>query len=476
MPQKVSFDMPRPLLPRLEACAPYPVDALGEVLGGAANAIISAVQVPDALAAQSVLAAAAMAAQPHANVVRGGQEIPLSIFCLSVGESGDRKSSADRIALSAHHSHQNRLVSEFARTVKEHRDATDVFQRCRAAVLGRRGEPDTLLAELAKLKEPKNPPSPFILCVEPTLEGLHKSFLHGHPSQGFFSDEGGQFLGGHSFRPENMLKTVSGLSRMWDGEPITRTRAKEGENASRSGCRLSAHLLIQPAVAQEVLTSRVLLGQGFLARFLVAWPESLSGHRLYRDADPTKDPRLVCYWQRMNDLLTLACPLNATGDLAPPPLHLEREALSAWIKMHDEVEVSLGRGGDLLEIKPTAAKAAENALRIAGVFAITEGSSSITRPLVERAAMLMRWYLEEALRVLHPIKIDTHLIEAQKLFEWLCARDWQQFYGRDLQRLGPRFARKSAAYRNQLLRVLVEHRMLTATGNTLCINPLASPR
>lgn len=80
--------------------------------------------------------------------------------------------------------------------------------------------------------------------------------------------------------------------------------------------------------------------------------------------------------------------------------------------MHDEVEVSLGRGGDLLEIKPTAAKAAENALRIAGVFAITEGSSSITRPLVERAAMLMRWYLEEALRVLHPIKIDTHLIEA----------------------------------------------------------------
>ncbi|WP_338417802.1 DUF3987 domain-containing protein [Stutzerimonas balearica] len=88
MPQKVSFDMPRPLLPRLEACAPYPVDALGEVLGDAANAIISAVQVPDALAAQSVLAAAAMAAQPHANVVRGGQEIPLSIFCLSVGDSG----------------------------------------------------------------------------------------------------------------------------------------------------------------------------------------------------------------------------------------------------------------------------------------------------------------------------------------------------------------------------------------------------
>ncbi|WP_313210478.1 hypothetical protein [Stutzerimonas nitrititolerans] len=62
-----TYPEPLPLLPDMEAALPYPLEALGELLGGAAAAIVEAVQVPDALAAQSVLAAAAMAAQPHGN-------------------------------------------------------------------------------------------------------------------------------------------------------------------------------------------------------------------------------------------------------------------------------------------------------------------------------------------------------------------------------------------------------------------------
>ncbi|HBS78120.1 MAG TPA: hypothetical protein DD989_05780, partial [Pseudomonas sp.] len=94
-----SYPEPTPLLPEVEAAFPYPLEALGDVLGGAAAAIVEAVQVPAALAAQSVLAAAAMAAQPHGNAVRDGQPIPLSLFVLTVAESGDRKSAADRLAL-----------------------------------------------------------------------------------------------------------------------------------------------------------------------------------------------------------------------------------------------------------------------------------------------------------------------------------------------------------------------------------------
>ncbi len=97
------------LLPHIDAPKPYPSDALGELLGGAVAAIAGAVQVPDALAAQSVLTAAALATQPHANVVRLGQRIPVSIFGLTVAESGDRKTSADQLALSAHRAYQQKL-------------------------------------------------------------------------------------------------------------------------------------------------------------------------------------------------------------------------------------------------------------------------------------------------------------------------------------------------------------------------------
>ncbi len=470
------FPEPRPLQASLEAAPPYPLAALGDILGGAITAIIEAVQVPDALAAQSVLAAAAMAAQPHANVMRAGQFIPISLFFLTVAESGDRKSAADRLALSAHQDRQRQLLDGYKAEKQDYRDKRDAYQRCRELILNKaKGSPEAVVIELAKLEEPTTPPMPFILAEEPTLEGLQKSLLNGHPSQGLFSDEGGQFFGGHASRPENMLKSVAGLSKLWDGSPIVRTRAAEGESASRCGCRLSVHLMIQPIVAQSVLTNPIMQGQGFLARFLVAWPQSLAGSRRYRDFNPSKDVRLQRYWQCMSHLLELAPQIDEAGQLLPPTLPLEPAALDAWIATHDAIEVQLGRGGDLQEIKPTAAKAGENLLRIAGVMAVVEKAEAITRPLIERAATLMHWYLAEALRLNNPAKPDHNLVQAQSLFDWLCANDWHSFEARTLQRQGPRAARKSAAQRDKLLSILVEHYyLLSNDGKDYQINPLAT--
>lgn len=456
---------PMELLPETESAKPYPRDALGKLLGGAVAAIASSTQVPDALAAQSVLAAAALAAQPLANVIRSGQRIPLSIFGLTVAESGDRKSTADRLALFAHREFQQRLKKEHGRSNREFRNLRDAYQRAHAAILDRTkgSTPEAVAAELNKLNEPAEPQNPVILVEDPTIEGLQKSLLRGYPSQGFFSDEGGQFFGGYAGRPDNLLKSISGLSRLWDGAPITRTRAAEGESATRSGCRLSAHLMIQPIVAQEVLTNPMLHGQGLLARFLIAWPPSLAGTRFYRDIDPKSDQRLIAFWQRMDALLTTPLELDAQNELSPPDLELENAALSAWVRYHDDIEKMLGRGGELHEIKPTAAKSAENALRIAGVMAVTEGLNSIPEEIIARAAILSRWYLSEALRIAYPIKVETELLQAQTLLDWLKAKSWKSFDARQLQREGPSFVRKCCKHRDQLLAILVEHHWLATT-------------
>lgn len=463
-----SLAEPIPLLPELEKSAPYPIHALGELIGGAARAIVEAVQVPAALAAQSVLSAAAMAAQAHGNVLRAGQLIPLSLYALTVAESGDRKSAADRLALQAHQQYQRELLEQYKADAKAYRDQRDAYQKARANILDKaKGDPDSVADELSNLIEPEAPPLPFILAEEPTLEGLQKSLLRGLPSQGLFSDEGGQFFGGHATRPENALKSVAGLSKLWDGAPISRTRASEGESSARHGCRLSAHLMIQPIVATEVFSNLIMQGQGFLARFLIAWPESLAGTRLYRDADPSRDPRLSRYWQRMARLLAQKPTKNEQGELAPPMLVLEPAALDAWIAEHDTIERRLGQGGDMQEIKPTAAKGAENLLRIAGVFAVVEGRESIGADLIERAAVLVRWYLTEALRLTTPSKIAPHLLQAQRLLEWLLTNQWHSFDARTLQREGPPFVRKSAKQRDMILGVLVRHRWLsTADGKT----------
>jgi hypothetical protein len=59
---------PRPLRRQPSPAEPFPTTALGDVLGGAVRAIIDKVQCPDAIAAASVLAAASLAVQAHADV------------------------------------------------------------------------------------------------------------------------------------------------------------------------------------------------------------------------------------------------------------------------------------------------------------------------------------------------------------------------------------------------------------------------
>ncbi|UVE18336.1 YfjI family protein [Pseudomonas sp. LS44] len=466
---------PIPLLPDVEAAAPYPLDALGDCLGGAARAIVEAVQVPEVMAAQTVLAAAAMAAQAHANVKRDGQLIPLSLYFLTVAESGDRKSSADRWALRAHHQYQKDLIHQFKAKTKEHRNYCAAHQKARSALLDKvKDNPETVAAELGKLVEPEAPVSPFILSEEPTIEGLEKSLLHGQPSQGLFSDEGGQFFGGYASKPENILRSAAWLSKRWDGAPLNRTRGADGETASRSGCKLSVHLMTQPIVATTVLNDPILKGQGVLGRLLIAWPESLAGTRFYREIDPTQDRRLGRCWQRMAALLEREPTRDEHGELDPSSLILTPEAMTAWIAEHDAVEGQLGPLGDLQEIKATAAKSAENLLRIAGVMAIVEDRTNIGADLIERAARLMHWYLGEALRITNPA-MNPQILKAQQLLEWLLKNNWHAFEARALQQRGPRCVRKNAAERNALLGILVAHHWLfTHDGKQFSINPLAT--
>ena len=72
---------PLPLVPPSPAAQPYPVEALGPILSGAANSIAAKCQCAPALAAQSVLAVAALAAQKLADVrLPYGQTRPLTCF------------------------------------------------------------------------------------------------------------------------------------------------------------------------------------------------------------------------------------------------------------------------------------------------------------------------------------------------------------------------------------------------------------
>jgi putative DNA primase/helicase len=230
----------------------FPFDALGPILGSAAQAIAQDVQAPDSLAGGSVLAAAALAAQPLANVVLPhGQRSPLSLFVVTGAGSGDRKSAVDAVACHEIEETRKQQARAFANELAQHD----------ADVAARKGT-----------KEPEAPrPTPrSITTGNATIEGISKLLKH-QASLGVFSAEGGEMLGGHSLRDERRSSGVAFYLKGWGGESLDSLRGGEGLTVLL-GRRLSMHILVQPVLLRQLLRDPLAQGQGLLARCLIRWP------------------------------------------------------------------------------------------------------------------------------------------------------------------------------------------------------------
>lgn len=419
------IDTPEPLplrraLPPAEA---FPLSALGSVLGGAARGIMDLVQCPDAIAAQSVLGAASLAAQAHADVVipATGHAKPLSLFLVTVAASGERKSAADGEALGAIHDREEVLREYHARARPRYENQKIAWEDARKKVLGRcKGDYAAACAALDALGPAPVPPlAPMLLVREPTLGGLHKLFGESGPSLGLFSDEAGSFLGGHGMSDDNRLQMGAGLSELWDGKAISRVRVGDGASIL-PGRRLAAHLMVQPGVADRLLSNVELTQQGLLSRMLVAAPPSLAGTRMQRPNDPASATALRTYTSRLGDMLAAKATMH-DGGLQPRRLELDYCARGTWSAFTDETERALGPGGALEPVRGFANKLPEHAARLAGVLElVANGEAELIGPRsMEKGIALARFYMSEALRLFHAGAVPPAVMQAEQLLSWL---------------------------------------------------------
>jgi len=459
-PSEFVDPLPQPLTPEKIKPETYPLKALGSILGGAAHAIADGVQVSPAMAGQSILAAAALAAQPFANVIIDGRIYPLNLFCLTISESGDRKSGTDNVATLTHAKRQRELFENYKESYDSYLNECEAFKSARQQVLrstSKQGREEIKKALMELGSPPKAPLTPTLICQEPTLEGLQKSFSGGQNSQGLFSDEGGTFFGGHAMNKENAQKSIAGLSTFWDGKDIHRLRAGEGESMSIKNPRLSIHLMVQPVIAHRVLSDGLLSGQGFLARFLMAAPESLAGQRKYQEIDLTTNQAVMSYQQLMTRLLESEQPKDTDGTLVPRNLQVTGEAKALWVDAYNEIEQALAPSGDYSEIKATAAKVAEQIARIAGVLTIIDDQNAeqVTGETMSRAIVLGDWYLTESLRLTKQGNAGAEYVTAQEVIQWIIKKDIEVITVNQVNK-GTRKV-KSAQHTREILLLLQEN-------------------
>lgn len=433
---------PEPLRRPLPDAIPYPIEALGEILGGAARRIHEVAQAPAELCGQAVLAAASLATQAHADIVIDGRIQPLSLWCVTIAESGERKSGVYEQALKPHEAYQRELVAEFQTETKAYKNELAAYEiACKQVSMGKTAKQskEAIYHGLTDLGDTPEPPlTPIIIMQEPTLEGVHKLMATGQPSIGLFSDDAAEFLGGHAMNKDNRAKSAAGFSKLWDKGEFSRVRAGDGAGQFY-GRRLAMHLMIQPVIAEPLLGDEILSGQGFLARCLLAYPVSNIGQRPYQAIDLSTDPAMLIYWQRMAELLRMSPILaeDSRNELKPRKLTLTLCAKTTWIGLHDAIERAMP--SEYVNVKAWASKAASQALRIAGVLTLTEspGAQQVESEAITRAGRLMNYYMSEATRLTGVAAIPLDVRNAELLHKWATDKGRKYFHSREAINAGP---------------------------------------
>ncbi|HEY1811395.1 MAG TPA: YfjI family protein [Kofleriaceae bacterium] len=452
---------PEPLRRTILPPAPYPGDALGDVLGPAARALHDTVQAPLALCGQSVLAAASLAAQPHADVSIDGRRYPTTLWCLSIAESGERKTAVDKIALAPHIEHEREQIELAERAAIKHAAKLAAWEATHAiAKKIKKGGIDEVREALEALgPAPEPAPTGILLVREPTIEALQKIFLRGATSLGLYADEGATWFGGHAMSQDHAMRTIGALCKLWDDGTSDRVRAGDG-SSKIYGRRLALHMMCQPIIAEKILSDELLTGQGFLARCCLAWPATTAGTRTYRTVDPNCDAAVRRYADRMRALLARAPRTRdeRPAELNPPALVLTEEAKMTWIAAYNAIEAEIAPTGAYNQIRPWASKAAEQVLRVAGVLTLVSDprATRIGIDAITGASQLVGWHMGEAVRLVDTATVPPKVKRAEAVLAWARERGIAVVDSRTLCNRGPNIVRTADAV-SEAMEVLVLH-------------------
>jgi len=477
---------PHPLAAKVEP-EPYPLDALPDTILAAVEEVAGFVKAPVPMVASSALAALSLAIQSHADAKRAEKlHGPVGLFLLTIADSGERKSTCDGFFTRAIRDYEEAQAEAAKPALKDHRAAIEAWEAKRGGVkekirqLAKDNKPtagmESALRDLEHDK-PEPPKIPRLLYADATPEALAYGLAKQWPSGGVVSAEAGIVFGSHGMGKDSVMRNLGLLNQLWDGTSLTIDR-RSTESFTVRGARLTVALQVQEPTLREFFTRSGALarGTGFLARFLVAWPESTQGQRPFTEP-PANWPHLAAFHRRIAAILNQPAPIDEDGTLTPDMLPLAPDAKAAWVEYHDAIEGELSSGGELYDVRDVASKSADNAARLAALFQQFEHGmgGAIGLDSFERASRITAWHLSEARRFFGELALPAELADAARLDSWLiehCRKGRTHFVGKNhVRQHGPMRdgARLDAAIRELValdrLRLVKDGKRLTIQVN-----------
>ena len=450
----------QPLIVQIEP-QEYPLDALPEAVRCAVQEVAGFVKAPIPLIATSALAALSLAIQAHTDVQRAEKlHGPCGLFLLAIADSGERKSTCDGFFTTAIRDYQAREQEAAKPVIKAYKSEHDAWEAQRSGLkekikaLAKDGKPS--IAQVQQLHdldadEPTAPRVPRLIYGDATPEALTYSLAKQWPSGGVISSEAGSVFGGHGMGGDSVMRNLAALNQLWDGATLS-TERRSSESFTVRGARLTMALQVQEATIRAFFanTKGLARGTGFLARFLVSWPQSTQGTRHFTEA-PANWPALANFNARLTLILNRPAPIDDDGGLSPAMLTLAPDAKAAWVEFHNAIESELSSGRELYDVRDVASKTADNAARLAALFHTFTGSiGPIDIEAMESAARVTLWHLTEAKRFLGELAMPAELVNPAHLETWMldyCKRErTDKVPTREVQQFGPGGLRDKATY------------------------------
>jgi hypothetical protein len=268
-------------------------------------------------------------------------------------------------------------------------------------------------------------------------------------------------------------KFVALLNRLWDGKPFSAHR-KTTESFTIANRRLTVSLMLQPLILQQMLEKGggISRQSGFLARSLMAYPESAMGARYYQEP-PESLTALLHFHHRLTECLDASLSLDILGCHEIPTLSFNNQAKIIWIDFFNNTERGLKKSWQWSPIKDFASKAAENAARLSALLHLFEGKQGqIDHEDMQRAIEIIQWHLLETRRILGTQPQTSQQQDAIKILLWIKDKSLDDTTPRYLQQYSPI---REKERRNKAIELLIENHYLCeskSNGKTiLLINP-----
>lgn len=398
--------------PETSVNSAYPIHALPPLARDAVIAIAEHVQAPIGMTAQCVIGAMSHIAQAHVNAPHpfNHQGEPCSLYLLTEGQSGSRKSTSRNMADKAIIQHERKQYELYRRDLEQWKSGQAGLNKKDKEAYGTENPP---------------PHDPSTLYSDITLESIAGLYVDGILNNASIaSDEAGQFFGGYTMKGDTRTQAIGGYAKLFDDGFVERTRSKSNLNGSGRAydVRLTFNLQGQHEVLSDALKDPVLRGQGFLPRFILTIPENLAGTRLqdaiYRSKNANHDHRLIAYWTRCEYLLD-DCPRPQGGQELHNgryviPMNDEAKEIDAsFYNMFEELQ---GKGKRYEYLQAFASRASQLARRLATVFAYFEGLQWIDAKTLTGACEVVKHSLNEW-AMYADIEVKTES-DAERLIKW----------------------------------------------------------